>query len=43
MAPDATMRTLIWALVVGLFLILPGFVYLIRAYKANPLAKSHAH
>jgi cytochrome d ubiquinol oxidase subunit II len=46
MAPAATLRTLIWALIVGLLLILPGFVYLIRAYKANPHARmhgSHAH
>jgi cytochrome d ubiquinol oxidase subunit II len=41
-APDATMRTLIWALGIGLLLILPGFIYLIRVYKAGP-RDSHAH
>jgi len=32
-APDATLRALIWALVVGLALILPALLYLIRVYK----------
>jgi cytochrome bd ubiquinol oxidase subunit II len=32
-APDATLRTLIWALLVGLALILPSLAYLIRVYK----------
>jgi cytochrome d ubiquinol oxidase subunit II len=43
-APEATMRTLVWALVIGLVLILPGFVYLILVYKAGPntrLSDSH--
>jgi cytochrome d ubiquinol oxidase subunit II len=32
-APPATLRTLIWALAVGLALILPSLAYLIRVYK----------
>lgn len=32
-APPATLRALIWALGVGLALIVPGLVYLIRVYK----------
>jgi cytochrome d ubiquinol oxidase subunit II len=35
-APDATLRTLIIALVVGLAIILPGLAYLISVYKAQP-------
>lgn len=32
-APAATLRALIWALVVGLALVVPGLVYLIKVYK----------
>jgi hypothetical protein len=35
-APAATLRTLIWALGVGLALIVPGLLYLIRVYKQTP-------
>lgn len=39
-APDSTFRAIIWAVVVGLALIGPSTVYLIRVYK-TPLAMSH--
>jgi cytochrome bd ubiquinol oxidase subunit II len=32
-APDATLRAMIWTLVIGLSLIVPSLVYLIRVYK----------
>lgn len=35
-APAATMRTLVYALIVGLAVILPSLTYLIRVYKGNP-------
>jgi cytochrome d ubiquinol oxidase subunit II len=35
-APAATLRTLIWALLVGLALIVPSLLYLIRVYKQSP-------
>ena len=35
-APAATLRTLIWALAVGLLLILPSLAYLIHVYKTAP-------
>lgn len=35
-APAATLRTLVYALVVGLAVILPGLIFLIRVYKGNP-------
>jgi cytochrome d ubiquinol oxidase subunit II len=41
-APDATMRTLIVALVVGLIVILPSLVFLIRVYKGSPEAQELA-
>jgi cytochrome d ubiquinol oxidase subunit II len=37
-APAATLRTLIWALAVGLVLIVPSLAYLIRVYKTSPTA-----
>ena len=35
-APDATFRSLLWAIVIGLCAILPATVYLIRVYKRAP-------
>jgi cytochrome d ubiquinol oxidase subunit II len=35
-APDATFRSLLWAIVIGLCAILPSTVYLIRVYKRVP-------
>src|SRR5690606_28583469 len=32
-APDATLRTMLWALAIGLLFILPGTAYLIYVYK----------
>lgn len=45
-APAATLRTLVWALAVGLLLIVPSLAYLIRVYKAAPprgLGSVHPH
>lgn len=35
-APDATFRSLSWAIAIGLSAILPGTAYLIRVYKRGP-------
>jgi cytochrome d ubiquinol oxidase subunit II len=39
-APDATFHGLLWALAVGLALILPGCAYLMRVYKSSHLGES---
>jgi len=44
MAPEATMRLLVIALVVGLAVIVPGLTYLIKVYKSTPTYGSvHEH
>jgi cytochrome d ubiquinol oxidase subunit II len=42
-APDATLRTLIVALIVGLAVILPGLAFLIHVYKGSADETAHDH